>query len=273
MGPILASMLAGIGSSAASTGMNIGTWALNNWYNQPKKQVQRMKEAGLNPALMYGSGGGGFGQSPSIPVSQVNQPNPAQYSQLKLDQQNTNLIKEQIELTKAKTLVETVNAANISEGTTKLKIENFINSQLAGMTIQGKALENQGLALQHQKTMQDIIQSKQNIKFEERKIIDNELNSASQRAKTYQEIKNLETSGRILLNEEVYSKFKSRMAERNININDPQWSRSLGAIINWLQKEYKTTDKAEKVTKNLINNMGKDYWWNSIMTGLKSFKK
>lgn len=35
---------------------NLEMWNRNNEYNTPANQVQRMKDAGLNPALMYGSG-------------------------------------------------------------------------------------------------------------------------------------------------------------------------------------------------------------------------
>ena len=31
-------------------------WNMQNAYNTPKAQMQRLKDAGLNPALMYGQG-------------------------------------------------------------------------------------------------------------------------------------------------------------------------------------------------------------------------
>lgn len=47
-------------------------WNKQNEYNSPAAQIQRMKEAGLNPALMYSQGNVGNAGSPgSIPTPQV----------------------------------------------------------------------------------------------------------------------------------------------------------------------------------------------------------
>lgn len=42
-------------------------WNKENAYNSPAQQVQRLKEAGLNPALMYGSGSASVGNSSHLP--------------------------------------------------------------------------------------------------------------------------------------------------------------------------------------------------------------
>lgn len=45
---------------------NLDDWHRQNQYNSPVQQMARLKEAGLNPALMYGKSGG-TGQSTSLP--------------------------------------------------------------------------------------------------------------------------------------------------------------------------------------------------------------
>lgn len=45
---------------------NLMMWKLNNKYNSPLEQMKRLKEAGLNPSLVYGSGNVG-GNASSIP--------------------------------------------------------------------------------------------------------------------------------------------------------------------------------------------------------------
>lgn len=42
-------------------------WKMQNEYNKPINVMARLKEAGLNPALMYGSGSAGMGISSSAP--------------------------------------------------------------------------------------------------------------------------------------------------------------------------------------------------------------
>lgn len=52
---------------------DIAMWNAQNAYNTPAMQMQRMKEAGLNPNLVYGSGAGQTtaGPPPKAPVPQV----------------------------------------------------------------------------------------------------------------------------------------------------------------------------------------------------------
>lgn len=83
-----------------------------NAYNSPKAQVARMVEAGLNPALMYGSGAGSIAaQSPSgSAASAPSAPSPQGLSDLSLRaaeiariNAETNLIKSQTKNTDAST--------------------------------------------------------------------------------------------------------------------------------------------------------------------------
>lgn len=46
-------------------------WNLNNQYNSPVAQMGRLKEAGLNPNLIYGSGSASTGLSSSYPKAQI----------------------------------------------------------------------------------------------------------------------------------------------------------------------------------------------------------
>lgn len=57
-------------SSAIDAGRSRRMWRMQNEYNHPRAQMQRLSEAGLNPALIYGSGSGGAAGnagSPSVP--------------------------------------------------------------------------------------------------------------------------------------------------------------------------------------------------------------
>lgn len=49
-------------------------WNKSNEYNSPKAQIERMREAGLNPALMYSQGNVGNTSTPSAPAAARVQP-------------------------------------------------------------------------------------------------------------------------------------------------------------------------------------------------------
>jgi hypothetical protein len=48
---------------------NIKFWQMQNAYNTPKMQMQRLQDAGLNPALIYGSGSANTGVAGSVAPS------------------------------------------------------------------------------------------------------------------------------------------------------------------------------------------------------------
>lgn len=54
---------------------NLELWHLQNQYNSPRAQMQRLQEAGLNPNLMYGTGSGANSASAPSPAPQVMRPN------------------------------------------------------------------------------------------------------------------------------------------------------------------------------------------------------
>jgi hypothetical protein len=57
-GSVLSSVIGNIGAKkreADARKANIEFWKMQNQYNLPKAQMQRLKEAGLNPNLIYGS--------------------------------------------------------------------------------------------------------------------------------------------------------------------------------------------------------------------------
>lgn len=53
---------------------NLADYHMQNAYNHPAAQVARLKEAGLNPALMYSGAGGGGASAESIRSSDVQRP-------------------------------------------------------------------------------------------------------------------------------------------------------------------------------------------------------
>lgn len=87
-------------------------WHMSNEYNSPIQQMNRLKQAGLNPNLVYGSGNVSGMSSSSIPKSNVatvdsitkdlNLPNTlgmlSQYTQIKNTEAHTDLVRKNIEV-------------------------------------------------------------------------------------------------------------------------------------------------------------------------------
>lgn len=58
---------------------NLDMWQRENEYNSPRSQMERLKDAGLNPALMYSQGT--TGNSTGAPTFQASQPSPSAFRQ------------------------------------------------------------------------------------------------------------------------------------------------------------------------------------------------
>lgn len=109
---------------------SLNMMAMQNAYNTPERQVERLKDAGLNVGLMYNQGGGGAGGTSAdaaAPQMATWQPNTPDLSSLNLIAQ-TGLIKAQTAKIKAET-------DNIGENTTLTtlmqdaqRIDNEINA-------------------------------------------------------------------------------------------------------------------------------------------------
>lgn len=90
------------------------TWNATNAYNSPVQTIARMKEAGLNPALMYGGSGGGPGGS----TTQGNVPqreSPQWAKNSALDYAQMQLMQKQGDETESNTVLNNSNSALSAE--------------------------------------------------------------------------------------------------------------------------------------------------------------
>ena len=135
-------------------------WKLQNQYNHPRQQMQRLKEAGLNPNLIYGNGANA--ESANIRSSNANTPtlqapqNTTDYSGLanalpsymdaQVKQQTINNLQAQHDLILAQKSKVDVDVANgITEGeTSKFQLEQA--KALKDLTIEQAKLRNENIA-------------------------------------------------------------------------------------------------------------------------------
>ena len=121
-------------------------WELNNAYNTPAAQMARLKKAGLNPALVYGSSsvvGNTSAQRPQTQVPDIAStiPNLPQIymsaksaekadASIELARQNKLLAEENKELVRMKEATESARANNLHAGTEKIYTDNLVTKGL-----------------------------------------------------------------------------------------------------------------------------------------------
>ena len=120
LGSLASTFLGNIGSKRRqklADRQNVAFWKMQNEYNLPKNQMQRLKDAGLNPNLIYGSSpAGASGSAGSIAPSKAapyNFQNPVPPSNL--------LVNSQIELNKTQGTKNLADSAKSKADTGKIQ--------------------------------------------------------------------------------------------------------------------------------------------------------
>lgn len=256
-----------LGETAIQGGSNIGMWALNNWYNKPKKQVERLKEAGINPALMYGNGGSGAiaGNTSGSPAPTNNKMELDEIYNARNSKKTGSLIDKQIRNKDAEESLLLAQASNQLSGAAKTEAERLTINYMR--KISGEAMEKD---TEYKNQM--IKESKSRIEVAHHGMIETELNNDVLRQKAMQENINLGVTQEILENSLVFEKFKARMADNNINVNDALWQRYLGELIDYILQKQKVKQAPKVIADELIDNMGKDFWWKSLKNAYTRIK-
>lgn len=254
----------------------LADWARTNQYNSPLAQMQRFKEAGLNPNLIYGQTNmaqpvrstdakSWNPQAPAFNLGQIVD----QYLQAKQAGASIDIMKEQKENLKASTegkLIENLrNAKGLSfiEPMAQAKLEgalqdNKYKGALTTLTLDRNEREAIKLSNDRQKTAQEIIESKQRV------------------TKSQQEVRNLQETNNILKQTGVLRKLEAM--QKSMGLDDDytqtEWFIAQAAydpkggveILNkYIQALGWIADQGVKQTGQTLKNTAKSIW--NALTG------
>lgn len=229
---------------------NLAFWRMQNDYNSPEQQMQRLRDAGLNPHLIYGSSSSGAaGTAGSIPTPEVKSmqyENPRWGDALGNGLQSVASIYD-LEMKKAQT--------------DNLKAQNDVIKQDAALRAAQVLLttvnKNRGLfdldylkemrsvsadtmrAILRKMTVETNVAGDRNIR--EAAMNSSNLMEAAERIKNMQQsrqyqsldMQRLRANIDLLQKEGVIKDIHTKLWKNGINPNDPQWSRIIGL---WFQK-------------------------------------
>lgn len=209
-------------------GHAVSDWHMQNAYNSPEAQMQRLKEANLNPNLVYGSGS--VAQEASTPRgSNASQPN------FKAPQLDLGSVVQQAMMTKqiqsniARTDAET---EAIKERTAGDAFKNELNRTIG--------LERMAENYQWASDKVAIDSQRANAEFEAFKAgTDNYYGKGSMAAKaanakfhqTIQELENSKQLGDIRRSEAAIKAFEKRLTDQGISPNSPWYTKILGDLL------------------------------------------
>lgn len=226
-------------------GDNINLWRMQNEYNTPAQQMQRFRDAGLNPNLIYSQGNPGNAVQLSRPDVQPTQFRMNEQAFANMGRQSLDSIYD-IQLKQAQ--VDNLRAQN-----SVIKQDAILKSALTRSTLTGEqqkrfdldfASELRGTSADYQREKLRNLktQTDYTLNRDVREALINSSNLSEaiqrietmklQRAKTSQEINNIKQQTRILKADETLRQLEIDLRRDGINPNDPMWARVLGRILS-----------------------------------------
>lgn len=231
----------------------LADWEMENAYNSPRSQMARLKEAGLNPHLVYGNGATATGgdvrntdvkswnpDAPQLDFSGVGtafqQYFDFQVKQAQTDNLKTNTVValEEAKLKAAQTLDTYARTANTQINSAKTEYDLNLAKELKDITIEAakKNVEKLGADINYtndqNRRQQELHRGNLNEQqYQIRKLGMQIVSEQLQQARTKQEVKNLETQGQILLSDEQIKKIELDLRKNNLTPNSPWYQKAL----------------------------------------------
>lgn len=223
---------------------NLADWAMQNQYNSPAQQMARLKEAGLNPNLVYGSGaqqsaagpvkGANANASPGQPVNMQLGEIFKDFVQITSTMAQTDNLKEMNENIKlrsqATNLDNVMRDLKIAEQDTKNRYQTkFLDTSLQGLEYKNKlTFAQQQYTLNEDERREALTASNLQQAVERIALMKAQTaTTQAQKENILQQTKNLVTSGKLL-------QFEADLNRDGITKNDPVYLRIIQNILHKL---------------------------------------
>lgn len=243
-------------------------WNTQNAYNSPAAQMQRLKEAGLNPNLVYGNGADATaGQMPrqsdtgsydaEAPQVDFNaQRSLMNYYDTQFRQQQTDNLQVQRTLMEQQAINTAAQTAATLAGTAKTKLETDTLSQLQQTTVDAARANLNKILLDSQYT-EDENQRKRdlhpgNLQSLAQSVIKQRLDAA----KTIQETQQIKQAVENMKLDKQLKQIEIDIRKKGGNPNDPYWQKKLIDLIEGIINDFKS-DKPATDTKMPSGST----WW------------
>jgi len=225
---------------------NLEFWNMQNEYNSPAKQMERLRAAGLNPNLVYGgSSGGTAGTAGSIPTPDVQ---PAQFRSpeygqglqtaglafmnsiydLDIKQAQADNLRAQNAVIKQDALLRAAQIESTSTGTERNKF-GFSLDQLYSGDMRKEQLRQ--TRTQTDLSMNEDARRAVANATSVREAAERILSMQAQRANTYAEHQRIMSDIARLDKDNILKDLEIGLRKNNLTFNDPLWQRVVGSFL------------------------------------------
>lgn len=202
-------------------------WNKNNEYNHPALQMQRFKEAGLNPHLIYGQGNNGNATMAPAPNQEAPKMDFADtvmnYVAVKKQQTEIDNMEKTREVMESQKQLNEANAAVALKTGAYKDYEIKLAEELYQNTVAGALLNTKNVEATNQKLIAEIqkIGTETNVSKKQLDVMSQNISESAQR------IKLMKADGQIKGIEAEIKKIELEIRRRGGNPNDPAWQKIL----------------------------------------------
>jgi len=226
-------------------GDNINLWRMQNEYNTPAAQMQRFKEAGLNPALMYSQGNPGNAVQLSRPDLAQTQfrTSPQSFGDvgrstldsiydIQLKQAQVDNLRAQNSVIKQDAILKSALTRSTLTSEEQKRFDLQFNTDLRETSADFQREKLRNLKTQTDYTLNRDVREALRNSSDLSEALSRMESMKIQRAKTAQEINNIKQQTRILKQDERLKELELDLRRQGINPNDPMYIRVLGRVLS-----------------------------------------
>lgn len=240
--PIIASLAGSVGGTLLNNRANRRAYDRNNAYNHPSMQMARLKDAGLNPHLVYGGGVQGASGTSSSPQDVEKYDPPVDFmSQLQSHVAQRRMLAEIPNIEKQSSVMDADialkgsqtadNIARTARSTFDLAQADRLKDISAEAAVQSLSnAKTQGRVMEGQISLQEVDKLLKNSQI---RASDQTIRESSQRiAESADRIKSAHVDRDLKRVETEIKRIELQLRKLGINPNDPAWSRIMGRILD-----------------------------------------
>lgn len=244
-------------------------WAMQNQYNSPEQQMQRLKMAGLNPAMVYGKGTidnqtgtvrstdvkGWNPQVPNYNLGQIAQAGVSTYFDTRIKNQELDNLKTINTVNLQDAAYKAAQTAGTVQATAKSKFELELAQELRQISLQaaeaGLRKINVETDIALDRNEREKLKNNMDLKTGEinlQKTAVEILQTKAQTAKTWQERASIMQGISNLRKTNELQQIEIELRKKGVNPNDSMWERILGQAIDGIlgNKNLTPSQKSEK---------------------------
>lgn len=231
---------------------SLADWNMQNEYNSPAAQMDRLMSAGLNPNLVYGNGAtamsGQMPRSANAPAANAQAPQVdlqsgfMGYADIMMKTNQADLVAEQKKLVAEQALLASMNQMKVATeidknklGAATMEYDLMMKNMMQDINLQYGQLRNTKLSADITFTLDENERKEVQLGRNVIESVERVLNYQLSRTKDQAEIERIQQATELLRKDNRVREYAARLADKGLDPNSPAYIKMVESLINWLR--------------------------------------